>query len=1213
MAKKLILGIATLTIILVLFAIYHLATTGSDYARDTDIVFDPRNLPQPTTTTAPGKVLQVGEVAIPPGEGVEFEAFDEHGRVQTRFRADRWAPLSEREFELHTARVEVVLPSGQIAHIEADEGQVMVQPGGKQNLDPKSGWLRGHVHVYIDRSTREDREANPETAASEDRPDDLIHIWMDEVHFDLDLSRLTTKSEFRVQAVEADVEGAGLALRWNEPAARIEELRIDKVERMELRRGADLIKFGVPGTRRSKPSDPGRRGATAMAAARLEGSADGASGAGLQAVRLPASPVANQGLVLPAPAPAPRRTAPTTAAASAPAGDRLPDEAARWTLIQLARAKKEKKRRITTYRARFEGPLRVESRSGLEELGQVTATDALELLFDFDSDSGKQAEAAPATQPAAADEETVGAPTTQPEAPETERKIVLTCDGSFTMKPIAEPEEPQTGKRFRVEVTGAPVVVTEQQGRVVGRKIVYEQESDRVWLDGDAGAPAELRTDDGRELKAEHLFLDLKLGVARVNGPGQMADVRELAARIAMPTASRPTATAPADGEAKPGSGFRITWETSVELKFDEQPTRVPNAEGTGFEIEMQRVLKRAAFRGGVVMAQGQQSLAADAVELRFAPPRSRGEIADTLDEILADGHVVLRDDLSRIVCRRLHVEMVEGSNDPSVARAIGAVRVEQGEPIPLMAQVFGAESKRVVRWITADDRLIVHFAQIRRDAEPWDIEKAKQFARKQGHDAEKVDWDKQREKYEARQMEVRMVTMVASGDVEARDISDESPMEVQAETVRIETPNGRAISKVHLDGTESRMASAAMGDYFLRGHTIDANVPDEQADVPGPGELMFVSAESLDGRRRENPVPVHITWTERMALRGEDHLALFAGTVHGESEDSTLDCDESLRVELVSLPPKPKVVEASAPKGARGLWLLRPFLDRSSGSRDPVRPYAGRFEKRISRLLASGNARVLSSDIDTRTGRLIGRTYIAGPKLAVDLDEDEERLNVDGAGDLLIEDYRLPDDRKRGSEARASGGSGLALGSEGLGGPSQTLIHWANAMSFFVKRNVAAFDRDVQLTHRAGTEMALLQGLAQSLNVDTDSLRHLEGRRANLTATDHLAVTFRRDPDRSTGDGALDGLGGTTLERFDASGDVHLTEGTKSLSGQRVIYTQARDRVTVWGGRGTEALLSIEDEQSGQFLAWQGPKLLWTPSTNAVQFPRGRIISSGR
>jgi hypothetical protein len=75
--------------------------------------------------------------------------------------------------------------------------------------------------------------------------------------------------------------------------------------------------------------------------------------------------------------------------------------------------------------------------------------------------------------------------------------------------------------------------------------------------------------------------------------------------------------------------------------------------------------------------------------------------------------------------------------------------------------------------------------------------------------------------------------------------------------------------------------------------------------------------------------------------------------------------------------------------------------------------------------------------------------------------------------------------------------------------------------MSFFVRDNLAVFDRDITLRHRSGTELALLEDLARAMKVDTEALRNVESRRAELTADDHLTVRFAR-----SGKGTRDGSG---------------------------------------------------------------------------------------
>ena len=1239
MAKRFILAVATLAIVVVLFAVYHTSTVGPDQYLDTAPRVDTSAFGPRATSTAPSQTLSVGGVEIPAGDQVRFQLWDEEGQLRAWLSAAVWEPLGNGdEVRLEKPEVEIVLPGTQIAHITADRGHVTMQPGGKGKLDPKSGRLEGHVHIYIDRSTREMREADPDRADPAQRPDDLVHVWMEEVTFDLDLSRLESAGTFRVQSAEADIEGVGLTLRWNETSNQIEDLRIDKVVRMVLRKGGDLFRFELPGADRLDDS-AGRR-STAMAAANV-------TAAGSSAVPLvPGAPVANRVVELP-PRPRPVRR-PTPVPTTRP----VADPARLRTAIQLARLEKSEAPRITTYRALFEGPVKVEQRSGLEVLASLTSDD-LAIVFDFSERRRKQAAATPTSQPTA--NVAVGNTSGVREDPD-EPSIVLTSAGPFTLRSVpGEQASPAGPERFRVEATGDPVRIEQAGGRARGRKLIYEQHTDRAWIEGDAQTPAVLVTADGRELQAEKLFFDRKVGRARITGPGHMTDIRELAGRLALPGAPADEGDAPDSGE---NSGFRISWTDGVELTF--QTVRVPIIDPAGGprRFKSRDVPKRATFRGDVKLAQGDRSLSADRIELRFAPPRSSEAVVDTLSEILAEGRVEMAvgrgGAIERIRCRRLMVEMTvdaDGENIPLIARAIGEVRAEQLRPASLLVQMQSATPQYTTqRFISADDQLVVRFGKFRRPGKPFDlaeikaaaleivhdpnrtdVEKARALAKGIGEDpnafaADKgvaivqrlrdnpdaIDWNALRSRF-AERSTIGIVSMHASGDVEARETNRaDGGLEMQAETLEVTLEDGRTIVTVRLTGTRERMAVAAIGDYLIRGQRIDANLPDQRADVDGAGELVFTTAESFDGRKRDEPTPVTITWQKRMILRGQQNFGIFEGRVEAHSENSELHCEDRLRVDLVATPPKRQADVATSAAPARGFWLLRPFLTRRSDSKEAFRPFAGRFDKRIVRLVAKGAATILSSDIDAQTGHLRGRTLIVGPQIEVDL--DHQRLNVVGEGSLLIEDYRLP--APSGSSrvvAAAPTGATLLRRSMDGGGPSQTLIQWTSAMSFFVRSNVASFDRGVRLTHLAGSEMKLATEIARAMNVDPAALQHVESRHATLTADDYLTVTFARRPDAAGRTGMTDRLGSVDLEHFAASGNVHLVvEKTNTLRGERIVYSSEKDQVTVEGGAGTNAVLTRHDPATGAFMTWNGPVLYWWPSTDRVVGPNATIVSSG-
>ena len=267
--KKLLLASSALGLAIVAFVVY-----SSQFATPQTVTVRP----QPATrssTTGPAAGVDVGTLAlggggqgarVGPGEKTKIQIFDDYGRLKAEFRSQRWEPVDNAgdEFKLTRPEVWIFTPSGQVTHIVADGGQVVVEQVGRGNLSPKWGWLRGNVRIFIDRTTKSWRERNAAFARPEQHPESVIQIWLDEVRFDVDLAQLTSEGPIQVQSHEADIQGQGLVMHWNELDDRIELLEIREGKRMLLRR-TGVVSFALPGSE-SEVSPPAGSAAAAVTA-----------------------------------------------------------------------------------------------------------------------------------------------------------------------------------------------------------------------------------------------------------------------------------------------------------------------------------------------------------------------------------------------------------------------------------------------------------------------------------------------------------------------------------------------------------------------------------------------------------------------------------------------------------------------------------------------------------------------------------------------------------------------------------------------------------------------------------------------------------------------------------------------------------------------------------------------------------------------------------
>ncbi|MBU0639864.1 MAG: hypothetical protein KKB50_13430, partial [Planctomycetes bacterium] len=246
MIRNIVLLVSSIAILLILFAGYALLVR--------DPVLEPEQrdallkaLPAEVVAD-PEEVVQIGPATIPPGGQFEFTVYDERtGRPTDRFRAEEWRPVANSRNEIYVRLPEltILLPSGMLATISADEGQITVDRIQKSRMKPKLGWLRGAARIVIDRATDLDRPP------LDQRPADRITVEMERLDFDLELGKLNTDGRLRTYGADFDISGTGLALVWNQVDNRVETLVISEGKELTLFAGSGL--FGGLTGRRARP------------------------------------------------------------------------------------------------------------------------------------------------------------------------------------------------------------------------------------------------------------------------------------------------------------------------------------------------------------------------------------------------------------------------------------------------------------------------------------------------------------------------------------------------------------------------------------------------------------------------------------------------------------------------------------------------------------------------------------------------------------------------------------------------------------------------------------------------------------------------------------------------------------------------------------------------------------------------------------------------
>jgi hypothetical protein len=464
-------------------------------------------------------MVNEAEMALSPGDMTRVRVYDDKtGRLKYVFEAKSWEPISETDYHLRDLTIRFSCRGVRLP-ISADEAQVTLARKARSRVDPRHGWLKGHVRVAIDRTTAAWREANPQLADRSLHPDELVNIQLPEANFDMDRAELTADGEVLVDSVEARVEHVrGLTLQWDQVDNRIDVLRFNHGGMMTLRRGGGMIDFAMPGTTRASSTEKKAKSA---------GATTGAAQAALAAlIKVPraqamkpmtidvptadeaAAEIRLEGGIVAANKPmsladdAPRHLVVRSRPTSGPSDTLRSPEAlaadvaklqtevaagASGAVVQgdlLEAALKKGAPKVHTYRALFTNNVVVEQKDGARTTGKIEA-DNLEINFDFGKKQRSMASVHPAESGKAGSDAAAARPTTQParQAPvdaeppaDDKTKLVLTWDGPLEMRPIRVDPSEQTGQRFDAIATGKIVKLQSDQGKGSCTQLDYRHE-----------------------------------------------------------------------------------------------------------------------------------------------------------------------------------------------------------------------------------------------------------------------------------------------------------------------------------------------------------------------------------------------------------------------------------------------------------------------------------------------------------------------------------------------------------------------------------------------------------------------------------------------------------------------------------------------------------------------------------------------------------------
>lgn len=1108
--RTLIVGCATLAILLVCFSIYQfsqLDPQGAELGRapaprlpdpptrapGTPASEDPTNAPN---GGAGSGGVSVGAAVVGPARDVQLSIYPREGsHARLEIAVESWQPTGQgvNEFLLVEPLVRMRTADGHAVRAAAREGVLEAERRAGGGLDPRRGRLTGSVLIEIDRLTEAERAALPPPQRDVVDPAQLVRIEMESVEFDLEYSRVVVpRGGFHLTARDIEIRLKDLEMRFDEAGGEIRSLRVMDGGWIALRElgaeGGLLFPGGTSAGRRTTLVEWFRATLEAQMAALT--------------------------------------TAPATEEASA-AEKATDDGPAPMTMtaegtpvFRVGTDEPKAEPPPVRYLARFEDAVHARQMEGDNEVAQLEADVLTVLRSVSDRDKALVQEPRQPSAGAAAPEE--GLP------PST---VVLEWAGRLQVDPCGSEGGLCAGEvRSRVVAEGAPARMRAPDAQVAGGELRYEPDEGRVWVIGSDAAPAEVRSADQGTLTGARVFSEQKADTiyVKVDGPGTLR--RFDGSGIAGNDVSSVT--------GNQGGGV-------TEARFSElMEIHGRQVERTRLDFsgvitrQRVRVLDRAVLSGGVQLLGDDRDVRSERMELYFRRDRGLADGERAIERVEARGGVTMLEGDDRLTCDEVDLLLsvdAEGRTIPRSATARGDVEAVQ--------------ARRIIR---AADELVVDFEWVERPAPPFDAAQAYAEAIRRGVDPNTVDWPSVRREHESRrQRDVGIRRLRAIGDVLVQDPAQQ--LDLTAATLDAMVIEGRDIERAVISGIEGTPATVQLDTFTVTGHEIRLNVPDEWAEVPGAGRMTFQSYKDLDGQRVTEPVPVAITWTDWMKYQGRENQALFAGGVHAVSSNTTtFDCRQ-LMIEFDEVSAGD---DEQAP--ATDWWIFSDLVDKvADHSSNGSWRGSARLGREPAFILATGQALVESSEYDGGT-ELRTRARLSGPRLSVNLRRDVTKMLIEGDGYLLLEDFRSdPQDASAATRSADAPRDGGLFGVDERSGASKTLIEWQRSMWYDFGIDQVRFEGNVSLKHFSGAELERFFGPTGASMAEMPAGRSTFLKSQVLTA-DFLAnaeVAGRRDEQR------MGRLGVDQLRQFHASGNVSLQDKGEGLTLSAADLTYERDR----------------------------------------------------
>ena len=356
------------------------------------------------------------------------------------------------------------------------------------------------------------------------------------------------------------------------------------------------------------------------------------------------------------------------------------------------------------------------------------------------------------------------------------------------------------------------------------------------------------------------------------------------------------------------------------------------------------------------------------------------------------------------------------------------------------------------------------------------------------------------------------------------------------------------AEQKVEVYGTPETLARVVRADGVITGEHFIFEQTRESFRAVGPG------AADLDVTQKDGSnLDVVVNWRDEMSYDAPQDELTFAGAVDATTTNATEKTHLTAQ-QLKLIFTKPVAGDATAE-----VPLSQPQPDAPAGDGElQQKPFGDRDLKTA---VASGDVKFEAQSINKlRPDQPMTRLLLTGPRVVVD--NLAQSVTVDGAGDLLVEDYRPA---APASDKPADG----AIAAAGITGRGATLFKWQTNMTLGGADNGMVMKGAVQMVHAP-------------MNRPRDERVRLTCRMLEASMQNAGGITGFGDGSRKSAE--------PNFKSIKASGDVRVDQNKRHIACDFLKYTDDTQTIVLWANPPHRATVTVDGEPnplSADALKW--------------------------